>query len=161
MWLNVIKCNEVEFGLVTFKAHCVCFEMIGKYLKISKTNSNISFQQSTKKRQNSIKKIQQAHKTGIVFVKHNDILPCSLVSTRCDSKWMRAKFEIFREPGLCLKRQDGLGWPFVWWWHNENVLWRRSGGLFLLGLLHISVQVFIVDISKLLKFSGSLPFISW
>ena len=32
-----------------------------KVFKISKTNSNICFQQSTKKRQNSIKKIQQAH----------------------------------------------------------------------------------------------------
>ena len=97
--------------------------------------------------------------TEIGFVKHNEILPFSLVNSRCGSKWMRVKFQIFGEPGLFPKRQEW--WPFILWRHNENVLWRRSGRLFLLGLLHISVQVSIVDISKLLKFSGSLSFISW
>ena len=38
--------------------------------------------------------------TGIVFVKHNEILPGSLVSTRCVSKWnVRTKFEIFGDLG--------------------------------------------------------------
>ena len=61
---------------------------------------------------------------------------------------MRAKFEIFGDPGPFF--EEALAFRFML--HNENVFhdhgWRRSDGVFVVGLL----QVFIVNISKLLKF---------
>ena len=108
---------EWEYGLVACKAHDVCFKMIGKCLKISKTNSNISFHASESTEHEEETKLNHKNSTSphteIVFVKHNEILPCSLVSTRCDSRWnapaiMRAKFEKFGEPDLFFKETDGL-----------------------------------------------------
>ena len=98
-------------------------------------------------------KLNQKNSTSphaeIVFVKHNEILPCSLVSTRCDLKWNAREIWNFRRPWPLVWRGRR---PFVLWRHNENVFrdhgWRRSDGVFVVGLL----QVFIANISKLLKF---------
>ena len=59
---------------------------------------------------------------------------------------MRAKFEIFGEPGLYFEEADGLS--FYDGTTKTSHGWRRSDGVLVVGLL----QVFIVNISKLLKF---------
>ena len=69
-------------------------------------------------------------------------------------------FEIFGEPGLFFEEALTIRFMtaqqkrFITAQRNvfRNHGWRGSGGVFVVGLLHIFFQVFIVNISKLLKF---------
>ena len=50
--------------------------------------------------------------TGIFFFQHNEILPCSLVSTRCDSKWNASEIWNFRRTGPLFWRGRRVGPSF-------------------------------------------------
>ena len=145
---------EWEDVLVACKAHNVCFKMIGKCLKFQRQIQIFLFNRAQRRDKTWSKKfIRPTYRNCFCQAQWDFALFLGKHTMWFEIECAR-NLKFSENQASFLKRQTDL--PFVLWWHNENVFrdhgWRRSGGVFVVGFLHIFLQVFIVNISKLLKF---------